>query len=101
MFVLYFPQFSTQIYQILLSYAYFSYIEYYMREIIYTSLPIPSSPRNVQVISVHNVTFMLSTVENSCFFSNKQFHNFLFYLCLIFNWKILVVRILIESMSNI
>lgn len=74
MFVLYFPQFSTQIYQILLSYAYFSYIEDYMREIIYTSLPIPSSPKNV--ISVHNVTFMLSTVENSCFFSNKQFHNF-------------------------
>lgn len=99
MFVLYFPQFSTQIYQILLSYAYFSYIEDYMRKIIYTFFSIPSSPKNV--ISVHNVTFMLSTVENSCFFSNKQFHNFLFYLCLIFNWKILVVRILIESMSNI
>lgn len=99
MFVLYFPQFSIQIYQILLSYAYFSYIEDYMREIIYTFSPIPSSPKNV--ISVHNVTFMLSTVENSCFFSNKQFHNFLFYLCLIFNWKKLVVRILIESMSNI
>lgn len=76
MFVLYFPQLSTQIYQILLSYAYFSYIKDYMREIIYTSLPIPSSPKNV--ISVHNETFMLSTVENSCFFSNKQFHNFFF-----------------------
>lgn len=78
MFVLYFPQFSTQIYQILLSYAYFSYIEDYMREIIYTFSPIPSSPKNV--ISVHNVTFMLSTVENSCFFSNKQFHNFFFFI---------------------
>lgn len=79
MFVLYFPQFSTQIYQILLSYAYFSYIEDYMREIIYTSLPIPSSPKNVQVISVHNVTFMLSTVENSWgFFLINNFITFFF-----------------------
>lgn len=45
MFVLYFPQFSTQIYQILLSYAYFSYIEDYMREIIYTFSPHPLLPK--------------------------------------------------------
>lgn len=45
MFVLYFPQFSSQIYQILLSYAYFSYIEDYMREIIYTFSPHPLLPK--------------------------------------------------------
>lgn len=77
MFVLYFPQFSTQIYQILLSYAYFSYIEDYMREIIYTFSPHPLLPKKCNISAQCDIYAQYSW-KFMGFFSNKQFHNFFF-----------------------
>lgn len=70
-FVLYFPQFTTQIYQNLTSYAYFLYIEDYMRR-LFTHPPPKKNVISVDICALYG--------WKSVIFSNKQFLNIFFYL---------------------